>query len=317
MSTDTLKRLKPILRSLSTMEENYIEAFDDLDLDLGLADDTFCSGWVCMMFMLSLPAKLPEIRDRIDWGEVYDKNIAYIKLYLLVDHYMDSTETTHADRASLIKWLLDDDRVETEEIHKKILLPFKVLTSTEEDKAQMRILIKVTVDGIKLQRKNDVSYKEYHKAAVDKGGYTVLVGARLIYGKVLDVLTDEELLFLGGATQLLDDMIDTSEDTEAGINTLCTYSKKVDGNVDRVAKDLLTMINKLPPQFSHYQKSMLFAIRYHVVKSRHYSYSFKTKMIGNSVMPDPAAFKRRKEKKFRKMYKQRHCSDSKCESCGK
>jgi len=218
----------------------------DTLLDLDLSPDTLCSGWMCVILLLSF---FPFRRDARDLPTVVSKVMAYVALYLMVDHYLDSPDITVSEKKDILEWLgnplpSEDAQVPSgsENARKSKILH---LVDELDGRSEASMLAKMVTDSYHAQINSRSSGKEYLRACADKGGITVVVGVRLTIGKLKGV-REKDLYRLGYCIQLLDDLVDCSDDRRNGINTACTWCLRERGNVDEMVWRLLYESTRLP-----------------------------------------------------------------------
>jgi hypothetical protein len=310
MDHSELNRGVPIL--IKTLIPYYISRVKQLPIDLDLSNDTLISGLMCVGFLLGLCCCLnKDQRKKIKMYRIINKIINYVLLYIMIDHYLDSNSVNKKDKKIFGKWLIRcannlsngiksmtiprncRNRLFYKEIWRLCLCTFK---------RDYNLLTKLTEIVVKTaQRQNkDLTKEELIKAYKDKGGWTVYVGGVITYGFVFD---QDTMLKLGGYIQLIDDIMDCSQDIDDGIKTAVTYELKDMGNLDYIAKDMIYDINDIPDQFMIYKQSLYTILLYLINRSKHFSPGFKLKYPLNDV-PLDKCFRIIVEDKLRVLIKQ-------------
>ena len=212
-------------------------------LDLDLSPDTLCSGWMCVVLLLSFyplranPRSLEDVLARV---------MAYVALYLLIDHHLDSPNITREEKQDILQWLSAPLPSECPR-KSKILQLIDELDGRDEAPR----LTAMVVSSYRSQLNSALSEKEYLHACKDKGGITVVVGVRLTIGALKNV-REKDLYRLGYCVQLLDDLVDCSDDRRNDINTACTWRLRKKGNVDGVVWRLLYKSTRLPRELEYH-----------------------------------------------------------------
>jgi len=320
------------LKSLFTsITHTYLLYVKTLNINISLSDDTLFGGLICVFLMISLPLKCNIKITEEQWNNILIKCYAYVGMYLLLDHYLDSPDINIMNKGELIRLVVNDfddgacagvpqniivseninvsnkdtvpesSNVDTVPensnkdmssnidmnnntnisnkdinlIYNKLLLLKKRLITTPEDLNKFKLLVNATMKSYEIQKQSNLSNNEYLHACKLKGGHTILVGARIIYGDLLNIISDKELLKLGYCVQLFDDIIDCSSDIKNGINTACTNlilnGKKLDMMFMLLTKKTLT----LSKCFDIQGFAVRCALYYSANHSGNYSKSFK------------------------------------------
>lgn len=199
--------------------------------ELDLSPDTLCSGWMCVTLLLSFFPLRSDIHR--DLRDVIGKVMAYVALYLMIDHYLDSSVIISSEKAGILQWLANPIASDCP-FKSKILLLIDELDGRSEAPA----LAKMVTDSYRVQINSHLSSREYREACGDKGGTTVTIGVRLTIGPLRGA-RDKDLHRLGYCIQLLDDLVDCTDDQRNAINTACTWCLRERGNVDEVVWRLL------------------------------------------------------------------------------
>lgn len=100
----------------------------------------------------------------------------------------------------------------------------------------------------------------------------MLVGYKLIYEEHCSPeVSDEQLLLLGACVQLLDDLIDCSQDKREGITTIATYCLEEYEYLDSLFLLLCASILELENVLKKQRDALLWLARRAVSRSKHYS----------------------------------------------
>lgn len=242
--------MQHLAEQLAQVATYYSMYMSTVLLDLDLSPDTLCSGWMCTALLLSL-YPLRAGHGRSDLPGVIGRVLAYVALYLLVDHYLDSPSIPLNDKEDILRWL--HDPVESQCVRKTRILS---LIDELDGRCDAPTLARMVTESYRAQTRDDLSFKQYLHACRDKGGVTVVIGVRLTVGRLRGV-SDGDLHRLGYCIQLLDDVSDCSQDSRDSIHTACTHARAVHGCVDSVVWRLLYECTRLPR-----------ALRYHTTALR-------------------------------------------------
>lgn len=279
-ASDTITAFKLI--SLVTI--TYTKYVKSLQIDISLCKETLLSGWMCVVFMLSLPIICNIKIEETHWYGILKRTYAYVCSYLLLDHYIDCPEVSKQDKIALLRLIQKDDgelcdesssSSKAVEVYKKLLTLKKDLVATTEDANYLARLLKSIVKSYTAQNKTEKTLKQYLKTCKSKGGMTVLCGVRLIYKKAMDSMTDRDLIGLGYCIQLFDDIIDCSSDIRSGISTACTSLVTRRKKLDNMFFVLVYKTFTLSNTFAVYGFVIRQALYYSSERSKHYSLRFR------------------------------------------
>lgn len=284
-AVDTTKKL---IVSVTIAYVKYVKA---LCIDLRFSQDTLLSGWLCLVFILSLSVSSKHAFDRqsrgkLNWNEewkgILKRVYAYVGMYLLLDHYIDSPEIKEGDKKELLK-LIKTGSLETSNnsLYDKLLELRKELVSSDEDEKHLAKLIEVVLESYKAQKEDKLSLSKYLSICKSKGGVTVVSGVHLIYKSLSETegllgrVSDKDLYNLGYCIQLFDDMIDCSADIKSGINTACTHLVRKRKKLDSMYILLFKTTMLLPECFSLQGFGIRVALYYSADRSKHYTSTFR------------------------------------------
>ena len=287
----------------------YVLYMSELCIDLDLSPDTLTSGWLCVMFMLSLlPLSVERSVGRsVEKGvgrsvernveEVLQRIMAYVGMYLIVDHYLDSPEVSAVEKEDMLRWLRDP-QPSSDARRNKLLELTKELCMEKES---MQALVELVIRSHRSQYAAEMTVEDYMRVCEHKGGMTVLLGARIIYGASVRV-SDDDLKRLGFCIQLLDDIADCSDDARNNINTVCTQAVSTRGNIDIAAWELLYQ-STLLPRCLRYHAMMIRCLALRVIdKTHHVSVEMRTALGLCKEKKESKSFRMRTEKMLRGLF---------------
>ena len=275
----------------------YVLYMSELCVDLSMSPDTLTSGWLCVMFMLSL---LPLSTDR-NVEDVLQRIMAYVGMYLIVDHYLDSSEVSVVEKEDMLQWLRDPQP--SSNVRRNKLL--ELTKELDMKKESMQALVELVVRSHCSQYAAEMTVNDYMRVCEHKGGMTVLLGARIIYGTSGGAsvrVSDDDLKRLGFCIQLLDDIADCSDDARNNINTVCTQAVLIHGNIDVAAWELLYQSTHLP-RCLRYHAMMIRCLALRVIdKTRHVSVEMRTALGLCEEKKESKSFRMRTEKMLRGLF---------------
>jgi hypothetical protein len=267
------------------------------------SNDGLMSGWLCLMFIILLPSTLRTDTEKlaIQWKQSIERAINFVVLYMMIDHYLDSPNTTSAHKQKLLKWMSNPDiKPQCTECDDSFYTALMYLynsfdVTTAYKKKLVAEFVHITMETLQLE-KEERTVNEHLAGCHSKGGITVFIASVLVYDECFVPYRDE-LIELGGHAQLIDDMMDCSQDRNDGINTACTKELATRGNLDRLAVGLIKSLAQLPAQYELYGWAMARAVMYIVNRSEYYSIRLKGRWWFNTLS---YSIKRRAERTLRK-----------------
>ena len=227
-------------------------------------------------------------------------------IYLYLDHYLDSSNVKLEDKCQMISELKTIMNGESSSKHQLIAERYQKLITPELQPIVVD-LFQTVVESFQIQyQTNSTCLETYLDITKRKGALTILAMYMLVNRKVLssDDNTYLSLKKLGECIQILDDIIDASDDLSSGIMTAATYLIKKEKKLDMLALYLLREITLLPSKMEMLKFTMRSCVYYVMLRSRHFSLNLKRKCLQKlnknrcKYIRFPS-FRRRLEKEFR------------------
>jgi len=211
--------------------------------------DCVASGIVffygCLIYIMHFPK----------WGEHIEDIFLYNLLYILVDHYIDDVniDSNIKNKSISQMFILVNDPL----MYKKLKLVdpvlkniakiyYRLITRCPKCKESIIKLFEAEIEGLYVQKTNNMRREDYYNIAAKKGGYTMEV-LRDIMGYDGD---NGETYKLGKIMQLIDDMLDVITDKTNGINTIATYDLENIGNLDTLWINIMDCIDDIGDTFT-------------------------------------------------------------------
>ena len=231
-----------------------------------LTQGSLVSGLCCLVTFYSIHP------DMNPTAEQQTKIRSYVLLYLHVDYYLDSPHVSNKDKAKLIMWLKDVNRdTRISAFHSQIHYLYTSFVKTDKDKKLFDRMIDITIESSAVQYNKKASKKQLNSVCRNKGGLTLLVGCRIIYGSELNHISDSTLMLLGECIQLLDDIADCSADVRNGINTSCVLHRRKHIYLDYMAGKLAVKSKGVCDVFPRHQKALMFLLLCCIDRSSNFS----------------------------------------------
>lgn len=190
------------------------------------------------------------------WGRHIEDIFLYNLLYILVDHYIDDirVEPNLKDKAISQMFILIMDPLAYQKlplidpILKTIAMTYhRLLTRCPNVKPSVIKLFKAEIDGLSIQKTNNLDRDRYYDIAVRKGGYTMEVLQHII-GNTDPTITEASFQ-MGSIMQLIDDITDCRADGSNGIHTIATYDLQHENKLDKLWIDIIDRINNIDSRF--------------------------------------------------------------------
>lgn len=209
--------------------------------------ESLASGVICFYGSLWL-ALIQGASSILEWSVIEDQVFALTILYLRLDHFIDNPKIDRQRKERLIRSLqnylqssaqlpersfdgTDNESLDLELqiiIQEMVGLLEQLLKITPEARPWLQKCFEAEIIGYHLQSKPLMTDRSlYLRIARDKGGYMVQA-IQAIVGLTRQPQTERDRLLeqgfqLGAIIQLLDDLLDYTEDRRDGINTIISY----------------------------------------------------------------------------------------------
>lgn len=233
-----------------------------------LSKEAVEAGWTCISFFLSLP-----ISGQLSRGHC-KRLVDYMLLYLLVDYRLDDPMVSDDEKRSLLLSVLMGDGSTPPELAR---LHSRLITTPEQASVFTGVTL-TTAESFLVQYDDRARPDELFAICVNKGGQATLAGYHLIFRDKASVVSDEQLLLLGGCIQLLDDLADCSKDRRDGIATVATWCLSTHSYLDQLAIVLGAMVLELGDCLALHRRWLLELLLHTVHRSKHYSPGFRERL---------------------------------------
>lgn len=232
--------------------------------------------------------------DGVDTGRIID----IIRCYLYIDFIIDSGKYGDGDSAKdfleCVKEIVKDDCINLGANNplnpnlpkrwEKIMKFYRRMISSDTSQKTLRNLLvtrdllKIELESQSFQKNPNHSRESYLKMCRDKGEYSAIMIGTIIG---VDLSVEDNLKnfkSLGYVCQLLDDIVDVTEDREAGIHTIATHDLKEKGHLDELFTHTVEVIDSFDSPFILYKYAFLVVLT-HVVSQPHKLFSSELQRI--------------------------------------
>lgn len=240
----------------------------------GLSSNAILSGITCLAFFTSLPRRDSSRNSSSNSSPSSSCFLArlrildYVFLYLLVDYKLDDPNSPSLVKRELLLDILEGKH----SAHPLLSKLYSRLASSHSKRELFSSVTLTTATSFITQYESNEVASELFASCVNKGGQAVLVGYKLIYDESCSAeISDEQLLLLGACIQLLDDLIDCSQDKRDGIATIATYCLREYEYLDSLLLLLGAFILELDDVLQKQRDALLWLARRAVSRSKHYS----------------------------------------------
>jgi hypothetical protein len=231
---------------------NYVEKiypYLDSIRDKSRLVETLVSGcafyYASLLFIMHYP----------NWASYQRGAFLLNVLYILVDHYIDSIDITQATKQQALSQMyfilgnpaaIDTIEVIDDSLYTitKVYVEFIQLHPSAQ--GALFELFNQEATGMIVQASDRCSRETYMTIAEKKGGCTLNVLHSIVTGSTRQ---SNEVYEIGVCMQLLDDMLDVTDDIANKINTIATHDLQHDGHLDLLWTDTMRRILMLDSKF--------------------------------------------------------------------
>lgn len=175
--------------------------------------------------------------------------------YMLIDHFLDDDKISIEEKEKsmkeiygfITKGVISENRLIQAAADRYLSLVERV----PKCKEYVIRLFKSELEGVKIQRQNNLSREIYLKIAEEKGGLTAAT-----IGSIIGLTEESESMKLGALIQYVDDLIDIEDDTRLDIMTLARYDLRNDG-LDRYIYDSMIKIENLSNVYNFFKPILM------------------------------------------------------------
>ena len=238
-------------------------------VDIYNKEVSMVSPWLCICIILAIPK--PE-GSSVTLLDAYTKCVKFTLLYIYIDNYLDRKDISRESKKEFMVWMRDPTTITCNVLCVKLLRIKEELESYHPNaKVWLQQLTDNTIESVITQYTPGIAKKCLKSMCFDKGSITLLVIYRLIYGD--QTREEATIATLGSCVQLLDDIVDCTDDISNGINTYCTRTLKKSIYMDRCAKVLSRMLDSLDniQDYCCIVSVIRIALRYTVMRSNYFS----------------------------------------------
>jgi hypothetical protein len=195
--------------------------------------------YTCLFYTMHFP----------NWGNHIEDILLYNVLYILFDHYIDDINVQANEKQAIVnqmKLLIEDPKlyqslnIQNECLKSIAIIYDRLIIRCPNVKPYMIKLFNAEIEGLAVQNNSSFSKQTYYNAAMNKGGYTVLVLQSIMNDSNKDMSISS--FKLGEIIQLIDDSQDVDIDMKNNIHTIATNEYLSTGCIDKLWVHIVTSI---------------------------------------------------------------------------
>lgn len=241
----------PLLRKYIQLLRPYTEILGISGNRSPREADCVASGIVffygCLCYIMHFPG----------WGSHIEDIFLYNLLYILVDHYIDDIriDPKLKDKAISQMFILIMNPLAHETmplidpVLKTIAITYhRLITRCPSTKEAIIKLFKAEIEGLSIQKTDQLPREKYYDIALRKGGYTMQILQHIVGNT--DPTIAEASFHVGTVMQLIDDSVDLVADMKNGIHTIATHDLTNKGSLDELWIDIMNRIVTIDSRFT-------------------------------------------------------------------